>query len=138
MEIINSEMDKLSEWFGANKLSINVKKSNYMTFQPRQKRQKIDLSITLNNHKIDQVKEVVFLGVILDEHLSWKPHISHVAGKLSKSIGIIYKSSFCLSRSSLITLYYSLIYPYLQYCIIVWGSRLRCMYIKLFRVLELL
>jgi hypothetical protein len=68
------------------------------------------------------VKEVVFLGVILDEHISWKPHISHVARKISKSIGIIYKASFCLSKTSLYKLYYSLVYPYIQYCIIVWGS----------------
>ena len=64
---------------------------------------------------IDRVEEVVFLGVILDEHISWKPHISHVARKISKS-------SFFLLKSSLCKLYYSLVYPYLQYCITVWGS----------------
>jgi hypothetical protein len=97
-------------------------KSNYIVFKPRQKRHSIDLPIWLNNHKIDQVKEVVFLGVILDEHISWKPHISHVARKISKSIGIIYKASFCLSKVSLHKLYYSLVYLYMQYCIIVWAS----------------
>ena len=60
--------------------------------------------------------------MILDEHLSWKAHISHVANKISKSVGIIYRASFCLFKSSLRTLYYSLVYPYLQYCITVWGS----------------
>jgi hypothetical protein len=78
MNKINREIDKLNEWFKANKLSINIKKSNYIVFKPRQKRDSIDFPIWLNNHKIDQVKEVVFLGVILDEHISWKPHISHV------------------------------------------------------------
>ena len=92
-----------------------------MIFKPRQKRYNIDLLIMLNDHKIDLLKEVVFLGVILDAHISWKPHISHVARKMSKSIGIINKSSFYLSKSSLYTLYYSLVYPYLQYCIIVQG-----------------
>jgi hypothetical protein len=53
-----------------------------------------DLSIMINGLVIDRVEEVVFLGVILDEHISWKPHISHVARKISKSIGIIYKASF--------------------------------------------
>ena len=67
--------------------------------------------------------ESFYLGVILDEHISWKPHISHVARKISKSIiGIIYKASFLLSKSSLCKLYYSLVYPYLQYCITIWGS----------------
>ena len=64
----------------------------------------------------------MFLGVILDEHLTWKSHISHIARKISKSVGSIYKSSFCLSVSSLHLLYYALVYPYLNYCILVWGS----------------
>jgi hypothetical protein len=93
-----------------------------MIFRPRQKRQTFDLSLKINGHKIDQVKETMFLGVILHEHLSWKSHISHIASRISKSIGIIYKSSFFLSRSALRILYYALIYPYLQYCIIIWGS----------------
>ena len=76
-------------------MSINTKKSNYMIFKPRQKRiLHNDLSIMINGCVIDRVEEVVFLGVILDEHISWKPHISHVARKISKSIGIIYKASF--------------------------------------------
>lgn len=48
-----------------------------------------------------RVKEVTFLGVILDENLSWKPHISHIACKISKSIGIIGRSSSCLTKLAL-------------------------------------
>ena len=54
--------------------------------------------------------------------MSWKLHIFHVASKISKSIGIIYKASFCLSRRALRTLYHALVYPYLHYCVTVWGS----------------
>ena len=43
-----------------------------------------------------RVKEATFLGVILDEHLTWKSHIHNVARKVSKAAGIIYKSTFCL------------------------------------------
>ena len=76
----------------------------------------------MNGHTIIHTKEVTFLGVILDENLSWKSHISHIAGKISKSVGIICRSSSCLTTLALKTLYYSLVYPYFQYCIIVWGS----------------
>ena len=69
-----------------------------------------------------RVKEVTFLGVILDENLSWKPPISHIACNISKSIGIIGRSSPCLTKLALKTLYYSLVYPHFQYCIIGWGS----------------
>ena len=87
-----------------------------MIIRPRQKRQTIELLLKINGLKIEDVKETMFLGVILDEHMSWKSHISHIASKISKSIGIIYKSSFYLSKSALHTLYYALIYPYIQYC----------------------
>ena len=122
MNVVNSQMEKISEWFRANMLSLNEKKSNFMIFRPRQKRQTIELLLKINGQKIDNVKETMFLGVILDEHMSWKSHISHIASKISKSIGIIYKSSFYLSKSVLRTLYYALIYPYIQYCIIIWRS----------------
>ena len=121
-QTLNSELLSLSEWCKVNKLSINLKKCNFMIFKPRQKRRTLDISVVLNNHDIVQAKEVVFLGVILDENLSWKPHILNVSRKISKSIGIIYKASFCLSAVSLRTLYFSLVYPYLVYCITVWGS----------------
>jgi hypothetical protein len=119
---VNCEIDKISEWFKANKLSLNLKKSNYVIFKSRQKRIDIDLSLKINDHQITRAKEVVFLGIILDQHISWKPHISYVATKISKSVGVIYKASFFLSKSTLSKLYFSLVYPYLQYCITVWGS----------------
>ena len=90
-----------------------------MVFRPRQRRQTLDISIQIDNNVTERVK---FIGVILDEHLSWKPHILSVSREISKSIGIIYKSSFCLPKTSLRSLYCSLVYPYLTYCVSVWGS----------------
>ena len=64
-----------------------------------------------------------FLGILLDQHLSWKHHINHVAKKVSKTIGIISKAHFFLSSKSLSSLYYTLVYPYLNYCNIESGAR---------------
>ena len=63
----------------------------------------------LNNVKANllEFENAVFLGVILDEHLSLKPHILSVSRKTSKDI--IFKSSFCLPKTSLHSLYYSLV-----------------------------
>ena len=63
-----------------------------MVFRLRQRRQTLDISSQINNTVIERVKQTVFRGIILDEHLSWKPHIHTVSRKVSKSIGIIYKS----------------------------------------------
>ena len=77
MKIVNYELKKLSSWFQANKLSINIKKSNFTLFQIKQKRQKLDLHFSINDIEIDRVYEVLLLGVILDEHLSWKSQIQN-------------------------------------------------------------
>ena len=87
-----------------------------MIFQSQQKRQKYNLAFSIDGSPIEQVKETVFLAVVFDENLTWRPDILNVSRKISKSIGILYKSSFCLSTASLRILYYSLIYPYLIYC----------------------
>ena len=62
---VNNELVKLTDWFSANTLSINIKKSNYIIFRPRKKRQTFNIKVTLSNRDIIQVKETVFLGVIL-------------------------------------------------------------------------
>ena len=95
---VNGELNKLTVWLSANKLSINLKKNNFMIFRPRQKKFHInpDPKIVLNSFEIAMVDEVSFRGVILDAHLTWKSHISHVSRKMSISIGIIKKASFCL------------------------------------------
>ena len=120
--IVNQEILKFSQWFRANKLSLNIDKTKFIIFKPRQKRISDLFHVKINNKEIKQEKETVFLGVIIDEHLTWKSHISHVANKVSKSVGIIRRCSFYLSKSPLLTLYYSMIYPYLQYCNLVWAS----------------
>jgi hypothetical protein len=63
-----------------------------------------------------------FLGVYLDDKLDWKSHLNYIVGKVSKTTGILSKVKSCLDRSSLKLIYYSLVYPYLQYCHLSWGS----------------
>ena len=67
----------------------------------------------------------------MDANLNWKSEISHVANKLSKSTGIIRKSSFYLSKKTLRKLYFSLVYPYFTYCNLVWASTYRANIIRL-------
>ena len=67
----------------------------------------------------------MFLGVIIDHKFSWKPHINHIRAKLAKNIGILGKTRQALNYSSLYTLYCTLITPYLNYCVEVWGNTYR-------------
>ena len=97
------ELLKLTTWYQANKLSINYSKSKFMVFKPQQKRQNHDIQLQIRNCSIEQVRD---LGLILDESLTWKHDNVNVVRNISKSVGVIYKSSFCLPVTSLRTLYY--------------------------------
>ena len=73
--------------------------------------------IFLDNVEINRTEEAKFLGVIIDENLSWKSHITYIRGEISKNIGI-----FRLSEKTLLSLYGTLVLPYLNYCNIIWAS----------------
>ena len=78
--------------------------------------------ISFDSIALKQVTEVKLLGVYIDEGLTWKSHISYICKKISKSVGIMHRVRFFLSSNTKISLYYTLIYPYLTYCTTVWSS----------------
>ncbi len=83
------ELNKLHVWLSVNKRSLNVDKTNYILFGNRKN---IDnVCISMNNIIITGVRATKFLGVIIDEKLTWKDHISLVRSKLAKTVGILYR-----------------------------------------------
>ena len=63
-----------------------------------------------------------FLGVMLDKHLDFKEHIQYIKGKISRGLGILVKCRRLFTHKTLLTLYNSFVYPYMNYCITVWGN----------------
>ena len=121
--IINIELIKLNDWFTANKLSVNTVKSCFILFGHKSKKYDSSLiNLSMNGTVLSQVKHTKFLGVLIDENLSWSEHINLVTNKISKSVGIICKLKHILPASVLHTLYNSLVLPYLNYCTLIWAS----------------
>ena len=118
--IVSNELDKLSEWFAVNKLSLNLSKTNFMLFTNCRIEQNVNISI--NNCEIDMVYKTKFLGVVIDSKLNWKDHVAMVKSKLSKSIAIMHKAKHLLDRRSGVIIYFSFFLPYLSYCCEVWGN----------------
>ena len=92
------------------------------------------MAIYIDKNKLEQVKETKFLGVIINENLTWSDHIDVVSNKCSKNLGIIRKLQKTVPRNILVTLYSTLIYPYLNYCNIAWASQPTTFLEKLYRV----
>ena len=63
-----------------------------------------------------------FLGVLLDETLSWRSHLVELSRKLARSVSIFYKLRHYVPLDTLISIYYALFYPFLTYGIVVWGA----------------
>ena len=79
-------------------------------------------NIIFDDTPLENVSDIKFLRVTVDNRLSWKPHISNICKTISRNIGVIYRLKFHIPSSSLITLYSSLILPYLNYGILAWGN----------------
>ena len=125
---MNNELVKINEWFKANKLSLNIKKTKFTLFHKKSLTKSgstLPLAIPnlqIGNKNIERVSSIKFLGVMLDEHLSWKDHIKIVENKLAKNIGLLHRVNQHLNESSLKTVYFSYIHSYLNYANIAWAS----------------
>ena len=121
IDTVNMELSKLSKWFMANKLSMNIKKTNFIIFgnkfipcTPK------DLNI--DGLILERVKTTKFLGVYLDEKLNWNHHIHHISVKIAKGLGMLNRVKSFLPRNILLMVYSTLIKPFLSYCCILWGG----------------
>jgi hypothetical protein len=119
---MNYELQNIVKWLNANKLSLNVGKTQYMIFRSQKTKISSSSELLINGTSLDYVESSKFLGVHIDSCFTWNRNIQSVRSKVSRGIGILNKAKHALNTATLITLYYSFIYPYLSYCIEVWGK----------------
>ena len=117
------ELTIIDHWMHANKLTVNAKKTKYTIFgSKKQLRDKPDLNLTIGPDKIDRVNSFKYLGIILDEHLSFNEHVDYVVSKTSKKLGVIRKSREFPDRKTSLILYESLVLPHMDYCSLVYTN----------------
>ena len=90
-KVMNRELRKIKNWLDASKLALNIDKTNYVIFHSPARKLTEPVVLKFGHKKIFQTDHVKFLGVLLDETLSWKPHLLELSRKLARSIGIFYK-----------------------------------------------
>ena len=116
---VNCQLEKIATWMDANKLILNVKKTNYMLFSTRK-----DITccedLYYKNNLIDKVKYTKFRGVQIDDKLSWNYHINDLCKTLAINIGSLYRLKY-LPHKTLKMLYHSLVSSHMNYCDIIWG-----------------
>lgn len=137
----NNLLRNLNEWFVANKLSLNIEKTSYSSFSNRMPQHDINLSI--NTTEIKRCEHVKYLGVWIDQNLTWKQHIDHIYSKIVKFVGIFYKLAYKLPDDCLKMLYFAFVYPHLLYGIEIYANtfptyldRLKKLNNKILRILQ--
>ena len=78
--------------------------------------------LKIGNEQIRRVEGVRFLGVWVDEGITWNGHIDKLRSKVGQLLGIIGRSSSAIGKDSLLKLYNALVLPHLQYCLMAWGD----------------
>ena len=107
------ELETVNEWLKPNKLTLNIPKTKYVIFGSKYNlRNKPDLNLTLGGEKIDQDTEMKYLGVILDDHLTFNQHVQNIHTKPTRKLGIVRRANTCIEKLPL-------------YCIKAWSYRIQ-------------
>jgi hypothetical protein len=138
--IVNTELRNIYNWLTANKLSLNIKKSNFIIFHSYQKRPDYAVDLKMYDAQSNTFVSLAtknyikYLGVLMDSKLTWKFHIGYIASNLSRRIGIIARLRHFVPVSTLISNYKSLMLPYLTYGTVVWGRAAECYIDKILKL----
>ena len=126
---MRSDLEELIEWFRANKLSLNIAKTNYVLFKPPRLKL-IDKTppsccvLKFGNEEILQKSSTKFLGIEMDQRLSWFAQYKSLNSKLSRAVYILNRVKNILPSECMKTLYYSLFHSHLAYGLLLWGPNM--------------
>jgi len=118
--VLNYKQKNVVIWLRCNKLSLTEDKTKLVVYQPYNKKIPSNFYVKINKYKIKPCPYVKYLGVSIDEHLSWNTHINSLCQQLSQSIGIISKIRHYVPLKSCISVYYAIFYSYLRYGCLTW------------------
>jgi hypothetical protein len=137
---VNTELQKIANWFRSNKMAVNTSKTKFIVFRTRGKRiNPQDCELLFNGNEIGKPDDPALiypidrifcdgpttsfklLGILFDEYLSFEEHITSISAKIAKSLFCINRIKNFVTKSSLRTLYFSMIHSHLQYCINIYS-----------------
>ena len=121
------DIKNVMDWLKANNLSLNVMKTEFILTGTTQNNLKIGdlLAIRVQGYTVKLVYKAKYLGMVIDDKLTWKDHIDYVSLKIKRNLGIIKRVRNDIPKESLIALYRTMVEPYLRYCNNIW-VKMRC------------
>lgn len=118
---INNALESIINWLNLNNLCINLEKTKIMNFYQRNNSMG-NISVTYNNHIIEETDNTKFLGLSLDNKLTWKSQVDTICNKLNRFSYALYNLSKKVSRAAVLTAYHAYVTSTLRYGIMFWGN----------------
>ena len=118
---INCDLINIKQWL-LNKLILNLTKTEYLIIGSPFNLNNLtsEPNIMIDNVPIKRLTKTKSLGIQIEQFLSWDNHLEEICKKASSGIGAIRRLKSYVSRESLISVYYTLVQPYFDYCCLVW------------------
>ena len=135
MWALEHDLNILHDWFNANKLTLNKKKSVCIFFQGNNNVNRPDF-LSIENNKLHFVEYTKFLGVWIDDKLNWNTHLSKLINTLHRNSHLLFRSKRYLNCPAKKTLYYAQIYSHISYGIGIWGPMINCGWIRKLRNIQ--
>ena len=120
--VVNEELGKISDWLSANRLSLNVAKSKLLYFTNKNRNVLKGINIRINGELLKEVDSAKYLGVYIDNKLSWIEHTNNIKLRLSKGIGMLAKIRHYVPPTVCRSLYFTLISSHIGYNLLNWGT----------------
>ena len=140
-KLVNADLKHLANWLNANKISLNVKKTEMIIFKSKQKKLRGELKIKLCGKRLYPTESVKKLGVTIATNLTWQHHVNDLSIKLNRANALLFKMRKYVSPKILRSIYFAIFDSHLSYCCLVWAqnfSSIKQILILLKRLLELL
>ena len=103
------------QWLKANKISLNASKTELIIFRDPKKKSSFELKIKIDGKKLIPSTFVKYLGILIDSHLNWHPHVTALSTKLSRAIGMLYKIRHFVDYPTLRMIYFGIFSSILTY-----------------------
>ena len=126
LETLQEQNDKIfqdvNKWFKVNQLALNYNKTQYLQFNTKNS---MDYTLKLNfkGNYVKNSPQTKFLGLTIDDTLSWKAHIDHIMSKLNTACFVVRMIQPIMSSETLRMVYFAYVHPILSFGIIFWGNQ---------------
>ena len=121
--VVQDDLNRVVQWMESSRLILNQSKTKSMLFGSWQNLAKSpNFCIQLYGKTLERVAKFSYLGVVLDENLSWKDHVEYVSSKVSRRLGLWSRIRSCLRLEASKEVYTSLLQPLFDYADVAWGK----------------